>query len=452
MGIRFPEDKIKGSFMLKNKVISAVLVFGLIGSFHQIQADTLSIEDAVAKTLETNPEVQAELREVDARERQVREALGGYLPTVDVLAGFGFQERDPTGRDFSPSDRTRNELERHEAQLNVRQLVFDGFNTPNEHKNQKSRHQSAAHRAHSVGEDIALEVVRTYLDVPKQKAILELADQTLATHQEVYNKMQKRADSGVGSRADLDQISGRLALSRSNVISQTANLLDAKTNFQRVVGRFPETNELVTPGTYGKHLPETVAEAVAKATENHPLLKSASADIEAVSYQYEQTKSGFYPQFHIEIERDLNDNIDGIEEQVDDLKVMLRMRYNLFRGNSDQAKKQQFAYLVEKAKQIRANTYRQVEQEVRLAWVARDAIQNQIPVLENYVIDAQETKNAYVKQFDLGRRTLLDLLNTENEMISARQSLTRANFDLLFNEYRLFHAMGELLNTVGSEI
>ena len=128
---------------------------------------------------------------------------------------------------------------------------------------------------------------------------------------------------------------------------------------------------------------------------------------------------------------------------------MLRMRYNLYRGNSDQARNQQFAHLVEKAKQIRNNTRRQVEQEVRLAWVARDAINSQVPVLEDYVTDAQQTKEAYVKQFDLGRRTLLDLLNTENEMISARQSLVTARFDLLFNEYRLFHAMGELLTVVG---
>ena len=438
--------------MNKEKVLSMILVAGVVSLSAQTVAETLTIENAIANTLQTNPEVQLELREVDARDRQVREALGGYYPTVDLLAGIGFQERDPTSRDFSPSDRTRNELERHEAQLNVRQLVFDGFSTSSEYKNQQSRHQSASHRAVSVAEDVALEVVRAYLDVLKQQAILDLFNQTLETHQDVYQKMQKRADSGVGSRADLDQISSRLSLARSNVISQTANMLDARTNFQRVVGRFPEDGELVIPGSYRKYLPENVDEAVSIAIENHPLLKSAGADIEAVSYQYEQTKSGFYPQFHVEIERDLNDNIDGIEEQVDDLKVMLRMRYNLYRGNSDQARKQQFAHLVEKAKEIRVNTRRQIEQEARLAWVARDAIRNQIPVLENYASDAGETKEAYVKQFDLGRRTLLDLLNTENEMVSAHQSLVTARYDLLFNEYRLFHAMGELLYTVGAEL
>lgn len=428
----------------------------LLGSFSvlsfQLYAESLYLRDAIAQTLQTNPEVLAEQREVDARDRQIREAWGGYLPTVDVTAGFGFQERDPSGQQFSNPDRTRNELERSEARLSARQLVFDGFNTSNEYKNQKSRHKSSMFRAQSVGEDVALEVTRAFLEVMKQEDILGLSKQTLATHQDIYNKMQKRYDSGVGSRADFDQISGRFALAKTNVINQTANLLDAKTNFQRVVGLYPNTGDLQKPVSNSSKLPSNLDEAITSAIDHHPLLKSAGSDIDAVAHRYEQTKSTFYPQFHVEVERDLNDNIDGTEGQVDDLKVMLRMRYNLYSGHSDVARKQQFAYLVEKAKEIRNNTNRQVEQETRLAWVAYEAIRDQIPMLEDYVSDSQHTKDAYIKQFDLGRRTLLDILNTENEMIEAKRLLTSANLDLLFNEYRLFHAMGNLLHKVGVEL
>ena len=438
--------------MFFNRYLTFFSIAGAACFSMQLNAQTINMRDAIAETLQSNPEVQAELREVDARERQIREALGGYYPSVDLLAGFGYQERDPTSRQFSDPDRTRNELERHEAQLNVKQLVFDGFSTPNEHKNQMARHESAEHRAYSVGENIALEVVRSYLEVIKQQDILALAKQTLATHENIYDKMKKRADSGVGSTADFDQISGRLALAKTNVINQTANLLDAKTNFQRVVGRYPQEGELVAPGTYSKYLPATVDEAIARAIEAHPLLKSAASDVKAVNFQYEQTKSTFYPQFHVELERDLNKNIDGVDEQVDDLTVMLRMRYNLYRGRSDEAKKQQFAHLVEKAKEVRNNTYRQVEQETRLAWVAYEAVRDQIPVLEDYVRDSESTKAAYIQQFDLGRRTLLDLLNTENETITAKQSLVTARQDLLYNEYRIFRAIGELLYTVGVEL
>ena len=153
----------------------------LMGSFSvlsfQVYAQSLDLRDAIAQTLQTNPEVQAEQREVDARDRQIREAWGGYLPSVDVTAGFGFQERDPVSQQFSNPNRTRNELERSEARLSARQMVFDGFSTSSEYKNQKSRHASSIFRARSVGEDVALEVTRAFLDVMKQEDILELAKQ-----------------------------------------------------------------------------------------------------------------------------------------------------------------------------------------------------------------------------------------------------------------------------------
>jgi adhesin transport system outer membrane protein len=93
-----------------------------------------------------------------------------------------------------------------------------------------------------------------------------------------------------------------------------------------------------------------------------------------------------------------------------------------------------------------------VEQEIRLAWVANETLTAQIPILIDYASSAEETKKAYVDQFDLGRRTLLDLLNTENEAVNAKRDLINAKHDLILNEYRIFHGAGDLMATVGAEI
>ena len=93
-------------------------------------AQAVDIRSVISETVKSNPLVLVELRETDARDRQVRQALAGYYPTLDLVAGFGFQERDPADRTFAKPDRTRNELERRELQLSARQLIFDGFYTP----------------------------------------------------------------------------------------------------------------------------------------------------------------------------------------------------------------------------------------------------------------------------------------------------------------------------------
>ena len=75
-----------------------------------------------------------------------------------------------------------------------------------------------------------------------------------------------------------------------------------------------------------------------------------------------------------------------------------------------------------------------------------------MPTLIDHVRDSQATKDAYEDQFDLGRRTLLDLLNTETESVNAQQSLIAARYDLIFNEYRIFHGMGDLMYMVGARL
>jgi len=448
--------------MFQARLFNIVLlsIFGL--SANSI-AETTDVRDVIKETLATNPRVLRELRQVDARNREVRQALAGYYPTLDLNAGFGWQERDPvTGRDpfsghvdpgeFGGNDRTRNELERGETQLTLSQLVFDGFRTQNEYYNQQSREKSARLRSESVAQTVALAVVRVYVDVMKRETILEIAEEALAFHEDVYSKMKKRFDQGAGSEADLDQISGRLALAKTNTVVSANNLIDSRTNFQRVVGRMPNQGELEMPGTYRKYLPASVEDAVERAKSNHPLVKTANVDIEAVQYTYEQTKSVNYPSFHVEATRDWNNNIDGAEGNIDDTKVMLRMRYNLYNGGADKARTEQFAYLVEEAKEIRNGAVRAVQEETRLSWDELESLQLQMPDLESHVVDSLATREAYGQQFDLGRRTLLDLLNTENEYIEARVSHQDAWYSSLVVEYRVFHAMGDLLYMVGAEI
>ncbi|UTW45773.1 TolC family outer membrane protein [bacterium SCSIO 12696] len=432
--------------------LAAIAIAGVPAS-----AGTLSLEEAVNIALQSNPEIRTEQREVDARDREVRQALAGYYPTLDLVAAYGFQERDPVvGRNpFTgelPAGRTRNELDRSEVQLNLRQLVFDGFRTQSEHRNQKARLKSAQHRTYSVAEDVSLRVVQAYIDVLNRQQILDVAKESLAFHEDVYQRMEKRFDSGAGSKADLSQISGRLALAKTNLVTASNNLLDSRINFQRVVGRFPEEGELVTPGSYASALSGSVEEAVSRAVNNHPLLKTAEADVEAVSATYKQTKSAFLPSLHIEAQRDWNDNINGVEGRIDDTQVLLRLRYNIFNGQADVARKQQFAYLVEQAREIRNNARRAVEEELRLAWSSREALAQQLPALKTHMEDSLSTRDSYTQQFDLGRRTLLDLLNTENEYIDARIAYQQAWHQVLFSEYRIFRATGDLLGTLGAQL
>ena len=119
---------------------------------------------------------------------------------------------------------------------------------------------------------------------------------------------------------------------------------------------------------------------------------------------------------------------------------MLMVRYNLFNGGADTARSRSTSALQSQAKDIHLNAYRQVEEGTRLAWAARDSLLQQKEFFRKHVDSSYDTVQAYKKQFTLGKRTLLDVLNTENELFEARRSYINADYDELYAEYRIMNA------------
>lgn len=419
------------------KTLGAVVAL-LVGSV-VIPASGLTLNETVKHTLETNPEVMAARHEHLARTEEVDIAKSGYLPSLDVAAGIGRQTLD--AQSTGGEEKT---LTRHESSIAARQMVFDGYATSEEVNRQLARMNSALYKAVEVEENTALRSAEVYLNLLRQNELLDLARETLYEHQNIHDQMVLRNKSGVGSRADLDQISARLALANSNMISAQSNLLDAQTNFYRVTGLQPQINDIEKP-SIAQTIPASLELAEELALDQHPTLKSALADVDSAVAQYEATESVFWPNLQIEADKRWDEDIDGVEGDSEDLVVALRMRYNLYNGGGDKSRRRQTAHLLEQARDIRNNTQRQVSESLRLSWSAHQTINSQLKYLEMHVRASLATKSAYQKQFNIGRRTLLDLLNTENEVVDSKRTLINATYDQLFAQYRIFNSMGQLL-------
>jgi adhesin transport system outer membrane protein len=175
----------------------------------------------------------------------------------------------------------------------------------------------------------------------------------------------------------------------------------------------------------------------------------AAADIDAAKAQAAAARQFDMPRFDLEIGGNLNDDIDGIQGDVNDLSAMVRMRYNLYRGGSDSARKRATAINVNEARDVRDRSVRQLEETIRLAWAALRATDAQLPLLRQQVDAALATRDAYEMQFNIGQRTLLDVLNAENEVIQARQDVVNTRADNLLAQYRLLEAMGALVDELG---
>ena len=404
-----------------------------------------TLKEVVTYAIETNPQVVSVAKRRDAADFAIDAARGGYFPKADFLYGKGRERsQNPTTIAANPNDSWVS-LNRKQEALIVNQMLFDGFGVKGEVDRRRAISESTAHRVYGTAEEIGLQAIEAYLDVLKNRDLVGFAKENLAAHQKTFNQVKLRADKGVGRRADLDQIDARLALAMSNLASAESNLRDSEITYLKVVGKAP-VNLTVPP--VPQNIPRSVDEAVKIGQESHPILKSAQSDVDAAQAQREIARSFISPRLELEASYSNNDNIDGLEGPNRDRMLMLWLKWNVFRGGFDYYRLKETGLQINEATEIARNTNRQVESAVRLAYNAFATARDRLPSLERYVKSSDTTRAAYASQFDIGQRTLLDLLDSENEYFTARSTYTNGKFIEMAARYRILSAMGQLLSSL----
>lgn len=399
-------------------------------------AHSQTLEQAVSYTIASNPDIKASFNEFKSKYYDAQASTGAYLPSIDLDAGIGYEAINPV------SDQD-TDLTRKEATLSLTQLLWDGSSTLNDMDRTAADAESVRYQLLADAQDIALQVTKVYLDATKAYEVLALSESNLAIHKDIYRDIRKRVESGIGSTADQSQVEARIAKAHGNLLAAQNNLFDVHTQFKRLVGQSPQG--LTFPRADQTAIPYTIDDALDQAFSQHPVVKVAQTDVDSARFQYDQSKGVNYPTLSLEANQTWRDDAGGIEGSSDEFSAMLRLRYNLYNGGSDSDRTDSFAYQLNKSKDFRDRTFRAVEESLRLSWSALDLTVQQKEFLADHVDSASDTVIAYEKQYKLGKRTLLDLLNTENELFEARKGYLDAKYDEQYAKYRVMNATGNLL-------
>ena len=412
----------------------------------QVQGQSLT--DVVSTTLRTNPDILAGKYNVEAAEQLRNQAKSGYFPVVDlVIAG---------GREASNNTTTRAalvgtgqsdlELDRMERSLKLTQLLYDGFATRNLVKQQEHLFSAAMSRLASSQENVSLRAIQVYLEVLRRDAVVELSQENLRHHEETLSKIQERFESGVGTKVDVVQTVGRKAQAKSNVLLSQRDAKNGRAEFYRVVGENP--GDLFDPPVV-KGLPSTLEQAIELAYRNNPGLKAAEADLQAAVAARKQTSGAFHPRLDLEVGATRNEDTDGTVGANDDETAVVRMSYNLFRGGGDRARMNEAEAREFAAREAVRSVRRAVEEDATLIWNELEDILMRLEHLEAHVNSTEEVLKVYKEQLALNKRTLLDLLDVENELLRAKIAAISGRYISILARYRVLTSTGQLLTTLG---
>jgi outer membrane protein, adhesin transport system len=405
-----------------------------------------SLAAAAQKAIANNPEVTARFNALRASANEVDVARGGYLPQVNLSADAGraynrYDTRTPDeGRSFNKSG----------VALSVNQVLWDGAAVRTEVERLGHARLTRYFEFLSASEDTALEAARAYIDVQRYRRLVSLAEDNYVQHKYVFDQLASKVKAGVGRGVDSEQANARLALADSNLTTEIANLHDVASRYLRVVGESPAPQlAALGPGVLDRGVPASNADAVARALAGNTAVSAAIENLRSVESQAAGRKSAFQPKVEARARAAGGNNLDGNLDQSRNAAAEIVLNWNLYNGGSDQARVRQYADLINQAADQRDKACRDVRQTVAIAHNDIRKLQDQLAALDRNVLAIEKARDAYRQQFDIGQRSLLDLLNAENELYTAKRAYANAEGDLQLAYARTQAATNGLVSTLG---
>ena len=403
-----------------------------------------TLVEAIEQTLLTNPNIQASAYNVDAAGALRRQAVAGYLPSIDLVLARGLEKSDNTTT-RATGDVSRN-FDRFERSITLNQMLYDGFSTAAFVNQQNALLAATTQRLATTRENTALRSAQAYLEVLRRDQVVALSEVNLVQHEETLLKIEERFESGVGTKVDVVQTKGRRAQSKSSVLLSKKDAQNGRVEFYRVIGENPRALSLPARP---KGLPETLEQAVQTSFRNNPQVKAAQFDLEASQSARKQILGGYHPRVDLSLGATRNDDMDGSPGANDDETAVIKMSYNLYRGGADRAKMKEAIARINAAEQALIALRRSITQDVSILWNDLEDLSIRIEYLQLYVTSTEEVLEVYLEQLSIGKRSLLDVLDIQNELFRARSGLVSAEFQLRLAEYRLLATGGQLLSSMG---
>lgn len=421
--------------------ISIALALACAGSVLSHQAMAIELKDAVEKAIVNNPEVRFKWHQFRGAAEDVGVGRAGFLPSLDLT-----YESNRQTYDYAPATVADQRYTERGWSATLTQNLFQGFQTYNIVKQLGYDQQARYFDFLESSESMALQVSQAYADVLRYRQLVEFAQDNYATHKGIYDQIQKKVAAGAGRRVDLEQAAGRLALAESNLITETSNLHDVSARYSRLVGDEPPAQLPPLPG-WQAALPKG-PDLLVYAVGRSPAYLSALSSVRSARAEVDVRRGAFSPTLDLKASKAYTNDYNDVDGKTRRSSVGLVFNVNLFRGGADRARLGSSAEKLNSTLDLRDKVCRDLRQTVRIAYNNVIKLQDQMNSLRQHQLSTEKARDAYRKQFDIGQRTLLDVLDSENELYDSKRAYLNAQMDYNTAQATVLANSGHLLETL----
>lgn len=410
------------------------LSFGLLSA----PAAAQTLTDALVRSYQDNPRLQAERARLRSTDEQMPQALSNWRPTVIVNGSAGVANTD---RD-TPTTSTSSDTNPLRADITLSQPVFRGFRTQAETRRANANIAAGRGDLMSIEQQVLFDTVNAYANVVREQAVLDLNinNERVLTRQ--LEATQDRFDVGELTRTDVAQAEARLARAVSDRIGAEDALASAVADFKAVIGIEPAN--LVPPTEPVSLLPASRDAAIQAAVTNNPDIIAAEFRERAAAEDVDLVTGELLPSVTVDASATHADETTGPDIETDSASLTANLRVPLYQAGEVSSRVRQAKQVASQRLLELINTRRQAERDAADGWESLAASRARVTAFESEIRAQQIALDGVTQEQQVGSRTVLEVLDAEQELLDARVNLVRAQRDAVFDSYNLLASIGRL--------
>jgi outer membrane protein len=417
------------------RTIAFLLGASILAGAPQVAAETL--RQAMASAYRNNPRLDAERARLRATDEDVPRALSGYRPRVSGSTDAGLSRVETR-----PSSASEGDTRPWGYSLTLSQTVFNGFRTTNSVDEAEAQVRAGRQILKSVEQQVLLETVTAYADVVRDGAVVRIREANVNALNRELTVIEARRSAREVTRTDVAQARSRIARALSQQDLARGNLKSSRAAFERAVGYAP--SGLMPPRPPKSLLPRTLQEALAIAEKENPTIVTALYRETAERHGVARIRGELLPEVRLEASYGNRNGLTGGTDQQESATITGRLSMPLYEGGETyarvrQAKHKHVARLQE-IEQARQETQASVTQ----AWSRYQTTRARLRADNMAVGSARIALDGVREEERAGQRTVLDLLNAQQELLEAEVQVAQSKREVVVSAYGLLGEMGRL--------
>ena len=402
----------------------------------------LTLSEAVEFTLKNSPEIEINLHKRDIAKAELSKAYSQFFPTVTVSGEFSDQNFNQANLATTNDDLEFNYWHK-EVTCEATQNVFDGLSRYNQLQQNKHELRAQQFVYHNNVYDKTLELAKLMYELEYSQNVISMAKDNFNKINEIKELIAKRVQEGLSKDIELTQAKGRLAVAKSNILESLREFRNLKAKFTQVTGGL-KAEDIVSPALLSKQY-GSYNDFWREVQENGTSIKPYHALQKGALHNYKAQQGRNLPSVDLyakyKYDKGIGDNPSALQRVSN---IGLKTSWAIFEGGRQNLETYIHAQKYQQSRQELKKQTHNLALQVEQAWENTSILKDSLPFLKEHTQSSLKTTKSYFDQFLLGQKTLLDLLDSHNELLRARKNELYNEMLLKHNQLQLSHLSGHI--------